>query len=200
MPALKRVMLFIDVQNLLMACISHTPKLFYNLKDLVDLLVKLVPDRELVDVCLYSGVAEPIPSSPDDQARYDKQLGFYAKVRGEYGYRAFVKKTKMQSEVCKNCGHTWAVPKHKGIDVALATDVMLYGLTDQYDVAIIVSGDSDFATVINKMRDRRPSLRIEVAQFGWVLGNELRESASMVHLLDEHINDFCTGIENEERL
>ena len=177
-----------------MACIHHEPKIRYEVEDLVKLLVDVVPGRELIDVCMYNGIPEPRPNSPDDQRRHDKELNFYTSMKTKYGYRTFLKKTKWKSVTCRNCDNTWSEPKHKGIDVALAIDVMMYGLTDQYDTAIIVSGDSDFVPLINNIRNRKPSLRIEVAQFSYVLGNELKEAANQVHNLDDYVDDFCSEI------
>jgi len=194
-PEQKKVMIFVDVQNILMACMKHDPKFYYDMENLVDLLVDITPDRELVDVCLYTGIPDPKPNDPVDQRRYDNEMGFYTNMRIKHGYRTFTKKTKWRSFKCRECGNTWMEPKHKGVDVALAIDVMMYGLTDQYDVAIIVSGDSDFVPLVNNIRNRKPSLRIEVAQFSWVLGNELEEAANQVYVLDDHMDKFCTEAE-----
>lgn len=52
------------------------------------------------------------------------------------------------------CGKAFIKTKEKGIDVALATDLLLYEFTNEYDAAVVVSGDSDLTPVIRKLRDR----------------------------------------------
>ena len=51
----------------------------------------------------------------------------------------------------------------KGIDVALATQLIIGAMLDEYHVAVIVSGDNDFLTAIPKVRGL--NRRVEVA--GW---------------------------------
>jgi len=40
-----------------------------------------------------------------------------------------IKETKVQSVECPNCKTTFKRPKEKGVDVALAADLLLYGMT-----------------------------------------------------------------------
>lgn len=185
-PNKKRLMIFIDTQNLMMACMNQNPSIKYSLPKLVEHLIEVVPNREISDVFLYSAISPPNASKPNDGDRHRRQLGFFEKAKMDYGYQVFTKKTVTKHYRCRQCDATWSSDEHKGVDVALATDLIVYGLTDQYDVAIIVSGDSDFGTAINKLRSTKPSLRIEVSQFSDVLGYEIKSAASRVHKLDEH--------------
>jgi uncharacterized LabA/DUF88 family protein len=84
--------------------------------------------------------------------------------------------------------------ENKGVDVSLATDLLLYGLVGPnqggYDVAILVSGDRDFAPVIKKLNERRPEAIVEVAQFSKSISNELRNTARAVYPLEDHADKF----------
>jgi uncharacterized LabA/DUF88 family protein len=183
---LKRVIVFIDAQNLLVSCIRQNPPIQYDMKKLVDLLVNCESGRELAEVFVYSAIPPSVAGDVADQERYDKQVRFFDKLRKDFGYQVFTKKTTRRLQRCKACGSTWVRDENKGIDVALATDLLLYGMTDQYDIAIIVSGHSDFATVIERIRRMKPVLKFEVAQFSSTLSDELASVASKVHRLDQH--------------
>jgi uncharacterized LabA/DUF88 family protein len=63
---------------------------------------------------------------------------FYNVLRQKY--KTEIKETKVQSIPCPNCNTTFKRPKEKGIDVALAADLQLYGMTGNYDVAILKVG------------------------------------------------------------
>jgi hypothetical protein len=51
-------------------------------------------------------------------------------------------------EDCRECGHQWVVPSEKMTDVNLATHLIMDAHLDVYDIAIVVSGDSDFVPCI----------------------------------------------------
>jgi uncharacterized LabA/DUF88 family protein len=84
--------------------------------------------------------------------------------------------------------------ENKGVDVALATDLLLYGLIGPenggYDVAMLVSGDRDFAPVIELLKQRRPACSIEVAQFFNNAGQELRDAARAFYDLEIYASKF----------
>lgn len=181
-------MIFIDGQNLLYGCKGFNKNFKFDIDRLVQTLASLEQDCELVEVFYYSSIKPPIEGEKDDEERYRRQQSFYEQLK--YKYQVFIKKTKMKEIKCRLCGKTFLEPKEKGIDVAIATDFLLYGLVGEYDVAIIVSGDSDLAPVIKKLRDRKPSLRIYIAQFKHMVGVELRQAVHKFFELDKVAENF----------
>lgn len=181
-------MIFIDGQNLFYGCKGFQKGFKYNPEKLVNVLKNIEPDRELIEVCYYGSLRPHNPNIKGDDERFRKQQGFYEMLK--YKFRTFIKTTKPKQVTCRICGKTFVEPREKGIDVAVATDFLLYGLVGEYDVAIIVSGDSDLAPVIKRLRDRKPSLRLEVAQFKHMVGVELKQVCHKFHELDKIASKF----------
>ena len=64
---------------------------------------------------------------------------------------------------CRNCHRNWAGYEEKMTDVNLAIQLLSDAFDDHFDVALIVSGDSDLTTPIKRVRERYPAKRLIVA-------------------------------------
>ena len=70
-------------------------------------------------------------------------------------------------------------PYEKGTDVQLATDMITHSYKSNYDVAILVAGDNDFAGAVQAVKDN--GKHVEVALFGKQgTSQQLRAAADMV--------------------
>lgn len=74
------------------------------------------------------------------------------------------------------------VPVEKGIDIMLATDLLHFGWNNLYDVAILVSGDGDFAYALQAAKNM--GKHVEVAYFESNVSKDLLGVADNRHLLD----------------
>ena len=187
-PELQRVMIFIDGQNLFYGCDSYQHGFTWDYDKFVSLLTNLSPQRRLVQVYYHGSIAPIDPKRVGDDVRYRKQQMFYNVIRGKC--KAEIKVTKLQSIDCPNCNTTFKQPKEKGVDVALAADLLTYGMSDDYDVAILVSGDSDYIPVLKRLSDRKPDVKIEIAQFSKMAGNDLRDCGFKFHPLEVYAQKF----------
>jgi uncharacterized LabA/DUF88 family protein len=61
---------------------------------------------------------------------------------------------------CQKCPHTWYAPKEKMTDVNIATELMIDAYTDMFDVAIVISGDSDLVPPIKAIRRLFPQKEV----------------------------------------
>jgi uncharacterized LabA/DUF88 family protein len=77
----------------------------------------------------------------------------------------------------------------KGVDVMLATDLVVRAYQDQYDTAILVSGDGDFYPAIQAVKDR--GKQVEVAAFDSNISAEAARVADLHVKLNE---TFFTGL------
>ena len=73
------------------------------------------------------------------------------------------------------------VPVEKGIDVMLVTDLLHFAWNDLYDIAVLVSGDSDFAYALQAIKNM--GKHVEVAYFESNVSKDLLAVADDKHLL-----------------
>lgn len=132
----KRVMIFIDGSNF-----------YHGLKNVVErvkidfekLAQKLCGERELIRTYYYNA---PV-NREESEERYKAQQKFFSAL-DDVPYLT----TKLGR--LEKRGNTWV---EKGVDVSLAVDMLSMAARDLYDVAILISGDGDFASVINAVKD-----------------------------------------------
>jgi uncharacterized LabA/DUF88 family protein len=74
-------------------------------------------------------------------------------------------------------------PVEKGIDIMLATDLLYFGWQNFYDVAILVSGDSDFTYALKVVKNM--GKHVEVAYFENAVSRELTDIADSRHIFNE---------------
>lgn len=63
---------------------------------------------------------------------------------------------------CQQCGAEWTTHEEKMTDVNIAAQLLTDAYEDRFDVALVVSGDSDLTTPINLLRNRFPNKRVIV--------------------------------------
>jgi uncharacterized LabA/DUF88 family protein len=75
-----------------------------------------------------------------------------------------------------------ALGVEKGIDVMIATDLLYFAWSGFYDVAILVSGDADFAYAIQAVKNM--GKHVEVAYFESGISKDLLDISDNRHALD----------------
>ena len=168
-----RVMIFIDGSNIHWGIRGYNKEYKTNLKiDYKKLVSLLLKNRVLIRVMYYC--SKPIPPGRTSQIKFldylrsneiqviDKPL----KTR----YDPVTKATRYVE---------------KGVDVALATDLIGMAWEDAYDVAVLVSGDEDYAGAVGKVMSK--GRNVEVASFRKNLSRVLKDAALTKIILDDYI-------------
>ena len=62
-----------------------------------------------------------------------------------------------------NCGNKWLAPKEKMTDVNIATEMLQDAFLDKYDMAMLISGDSDLIPPIRAIHNNFKKKRVFVA-------------------------------------
>ena len=160
-----RVAIFIDGSNLYHALRSNFGR--YNL-NFADFTNKLCGSRRLFRTYYYNVLQDP-SQRPDV---YREQQEFLDILRKTPYLEVRLGGTKMAQ----------GIPVEKGIDIMLATDLLYFAWNNFYDVAVLVSGDSDFAYALQAVKNM--GKHVEVAYFESGISKDLLNVADNRHLLD----------------
>ena len=157
-----KVMVFIDIRNVIESVNVIEKSAPFRL-DLYNLAVQLVGPRELVAAYVFD-TRRPF-GEDDNSARFHDRLRYL-------GFRVVARESFD------------AVRKEqKEVDVAMACEMVVHALRDNYDIAIVVSGDQDFVPAIQHVQ--AAGKRVEVAAFGVSIGKALMKAADRFHDLDK---------------
>jgi uncharacterized LabA/DUF88 family protein len=157
-----KVMVFVDGSNLFWSLHRMDLRI-----DHFKLVSKLVGDRFLVRPYFYSSVSVPPNQS---QVRFHQALRYQ-------GFTVVTRPLKSRQIDGKT------IYFEKGLDVALATDMLVSAFRSHYDTAILVSGDDDFASIVDMVKQF--GKRVEVAAFSFAISSGLKTMADKFIALDE---------------
>ena len=160
-----RVAIFIDGSNLYHALRSNLRR--HNL-NFAEFASKLCGSRRLFRTYYYNALQDPI-QWPE---AYHEQRKFLDTLRKTPYLQVRLGSTKMAQ----------GLTVEKGMDVMLATDLLYFAWNDFYDVAVLVSGDSDFAYALQAVKNM--GKHVEVAYFESGVSKDLLNVADNGHLLD----------------
>ncbi len=151
----QNVGVFVDVSNLFYSAKSAGVEVNY-----CRLLDYATGGRDLIRACAYTGI------DPDNNSQ-KKFIDFLS----ANGYKV----------ICKDI-HKYDTGRIKAnLDIEIAVDMML--LSQNLDVAVLVSGDGDFARLVRAIQDK--GVRFELVSFGISTSNEL------INLVD-HFTEIST--------
>jgi len=158
----KRCMVFIDGSNLYHALKETKRSVAIDFAYLVGELV--TSGRELVRVYYYNA---PV-NERDDPEQHKRQQRFLSRMR-----RLPYFEVKLGRLVRRKHGMI-----ERGVDVRLATDMVAMGVRDHYDVAILVSGDGDFADAVQAVKDAGKHVELAFPKCK-ALSNQLLEACDL---------------------
>jgi len=100
-----------------------------------------------------------VSNNPDKQ----KRQSIYIDALESAGIKIIYGNYQDGSEECKRCGHTWRTAKEKMTDVNIATHIIMDAYKDSYDMAMLISGDSDLVPPIKAVHENFSNKRVFVA-------------------------------------
>jgi uncharacterized LabA/DUF88 family protein len=184
----ERVMVFIDGNNLyhsLKHVMGRTNLDFHEFTN------RLVQDRQLIRVYYYNA---PL-NREDDEDKYRQQQSFFDSLDTvPYLTKKFGRLEKRIVKQTLPDGTFFSAPTYveKGVDTFIVIDMLSHAYKDNYDTAILVSGDEDFAVLVETVKDI--GKHVEVANLGG--SYILRQAADKYVLIDK---DLLQGIQQPDR-
>jgi uncharacterized LabA/DUF88 family protein len=167
-----RIAIFIDGSNLYHALRTNFKRNDLNFTEFTN---KLCGSRNLFRIYYYNVQQDPM-QWPEG---YREQQEFFDILRKTPYLEVRLGGTKVAQ----------GVSVEKGIDIMLATDLLYFAWNDFYDVALLVSGDSDFAYALQAVKNM--GKHVEVAYFESGVSKDLLDIADKRYLLDQ---DFFRGL------
>lgn len=152
----ERVVVYIDGFNLYfgMREASFDQCRWLNVKQLAISLLK--PHQELVNIKYFTS---RVSNNPDKQKRQSTNIDALESI----GVKIYYGNYQDGSQECKRCGHIWRTAKEKMTDVNIATAMIVDAYKNEYDMAMLISGDSDLTPPIKAVHNLFTDKRVFIA-------------------------------------
>lgn len=154
-----RVTAYVDGFNLYFGLKEAGFKRLYWL-DVVALARNLLkPEQRLIATHYFTARIRDNSRNIADQKRQGMYLEALALQGAQCQFGHYLEKTRE----CRRCHSTWTDYEEKMTDVNIAIQFLSDAFDDLFDVALLISGDSDLTTPVRRVRERFPKKRVIVA-------------------------------------
>jgi len=156
--SVERAILYVDGFNLYFGLKTASFKRYYWL-DIYKLGSNLLKaNQKLVAAHYFTSHIKSNGENNEDMKRQNTYIEALQEVGVKCQFGHYLQKTKR----CYSCDNTWPHYEEKMTDVNIAIQLLTDAFDDVFDVALVLSGDSDLSTPIRKVRERFPHKRIVV--------------------------------------
>ncbi len=164
---MKKVIAYIDGFNLYFGLKRKNWKRYYWL-NVQKLSKNLLTDAQSLMYTKYftARISYP-PEKVKRQNTFLEALATLKQLKIYYG------KYQMNTIECKRCGNLWAVPNEKMTDVNISIELLSDAFQNNFDIALLISGDSDLSGPLKKIHelflDKRTIVAFPPATFSFEL-------------------------------
>ncbi len=128
----------------------------------------------------YLFASEHDPPQPNESNFYQF---LKEKLRWEVNLYPLGKRTV----TCNSCNESHIVPAEKGVDVGLATKMLMLGINQAYETALLIAGDRDYLEPVKFVKGL--GLRVEVIAWRGGLSDALAAESSAPVLYLDNLRD-----------
>lgn len=144
-----RVALFYDGKNFYSGWKQFGNDARIDFNKLTEWLLKKIGGTNHVGSHYYTGVEPAYAELPETQGKLERFLSFIEVQRGFTVHR-FGRKPDRYT--CSHCGNEGNFTREKEVDTSLVADMVKLGAIGAYDVAVLLSGDSDYVPAIDSVQ------------------------------------------------
>ena len=185
-----RVMIIADGTNFSLASSSYCKEnnIKFDMKKLPELLVQTLSNKleePLTYVKTIYSASIPSNFHYKDKQAVSKQQNFFEVLRKKCGYTVELYEINFKGKrlLKQDRGSDPWEPKEKCVDIAVATNLLFH--KDEYDIAILITGDRDFLPAITKVREL--GKKVIISSFSDSCSGELFKDENEVIWLDDLI-------------
>jgi len=151
---MERVIAYVDGYNLYYGLRSKGWKRFYwlNIQKLAQQLLN--PEQTLVQTKYFTTIVK----QPDDKRR--RQSIFLDALKTLPDFDVYYGQFLSETIVCRVCGHTYTTYHEKMTDVNIAVELMTDASQNRFDVALLISADSDLVGPVEAVQRLFPTKRV----------------------------------------
>jgi len=170
----ERVVAYVDGFNLYFG-LKHSGFKRYYWLDAAALAASLLkPGQQLVASHYFTARIRDNGHNVADRKRQNDYLEALTLQGVQCQFGHYLEKTRE----CRKCHASWPDYEEKMTDVNIAIQLLLDAFDDAFDVALLISGDSDLTTPIHRVRQCFPARRVIVAFPPRRYSSELKRCAS----------------------
>jgi len=192
-PAKKKAICYIDGFNLYFGLKSANLKRYYwlNLEKLCSKIVEPQPDEELVHIKYFTAKVKQPLDKAQRQDLFLQALQTLSTLEIIYGRYSSYKKDCPHKIRCHSCSYFLYDTEEKKTDVEISVNMVCDAFKNAYDVAYMISGDSDLSPAAREIKALFPEKKIIVCF------PPNRKSKELVRLCDgkRKIIDYLSGCE-----
>ena len=148
------IIAYIDGYNLYFGLREKGWKRFYwlNLKRLAEQFLK--PNQILIESKYFTTIVK----RPDDKRR--RQQVFLEALQTLSNLSIFYGHFLSDSVTCRRCGHTYTTHHEKMTDVNISVELMKDAFQDRFDLALLISADSDLVSPVRTVQQLFPQKKV----------------------------------------
>lgn len=148
-----KVNIYVDGFNLYYGAVKGTPYRWLNIAEMCRLLL---PHDQILQIKYFTAKVNPRPTDPDQRSRQETFLRALATIPNLsiiYGF--FLTHEIMMPLAPPGKGYVRVIKtEEKGSDVNIATHLLMDAFDDTYELAVIISNDSDLLEPIKVVTQR----------------------------------------------
>ena len=154
---MERTIFYVDGFNLYFGIkqLGQNSLKWLDIKLLAQNLLK--PEQVLKEVYFFTSRVTNAPGKEKRQVTYIEALGHHSNIKIVFG------KFQPNYITCKCCNHVYSSPNEKMTDVNIAVQLLQDAFQDNFDTAVLVSGDSDLIPPVLAIRNLFPKKKVIVA-------------------------------------